>query len=454
MAEQLTLVKRPDLGADIDEFDLLPEIVEDGWRMNAQNGDQTIDESITLNLQADNQDALAAHIQALDAKITEVKQSRYILQPNGVWLRAQLSDETNPRQSYVVDARRTALPVAHNLIGQSFIYHYQLGLTRMPLWEALQPETIAETDLSALGGRFSYSLVGDEPGRIAAATIQYVSPSEHVGKTINEIWIGFKTDLVGNPENFQTDWDLTRASTLGPDTSVASGNVVCTFGTTPGRDVRVRIRVIDAYTFRGNPYEIGRYRVLLRARTTSTADTLVRVGSGFGAYHVGDYQRIANTRWALYDMGDFDIPPTAWGSADPGLAELVIEAQLYAGSGHLEMDYFYLIPSLEGSIHAFSENGLIDDLESNHAFEIYTRPDYRRIGLKTSGASITTIANLLDINDAQNWIMPKGSGIVVVAAQSSAAAVAGTEFDISRTDDVVSVSLQVLPGWNMLRGDQ
>src|SRR5512139_405083 len=287
MLDNLDLVQRPDRGSDVDVLSILDWVkLPDGWSQAASNDETPADETLTLNIDADNHDDLASILQDLDEKIKQVKWAQHPLEPNGVWLRTQLKNETNTRQAYITRARRGAARVTQPAMSSAGLYQYIFGLTRTPAWES--PDLISE-DIAAidcLGGmvELSAAIDGDLPARVALASVYPISSA-----TFNQFWMGFRGDRFGTAANFEPVWNcfLAQGASWGADTddeddadAIGGFRMAVTFATVPTLAKRL---IIDAQDITATNYadQVGRYQVLLRAKMTDASTALVRIGYGF-----------------------------------------------------------------------------------------------------------------------------------------------------------------------------
>lgn len=435
MAEQLALVRRADLGSDVDELDLLPWLVDEGWTQAAA-AEGPVDEVLTLRVPGASGDDLAANLRLLDDLIKRIGWARSGLQPEGIWLRVQMPDETNPRQAFLLQGKRGNAQVTSNLVPFHLLNQYQLGLKRQPLWEALDlPEGGLFPGLNTRGGVAAYSVVGDAPARVAQITI---ANTELTNPTIGEIWLGAKSHQVGDPEHLHPVWSLASADHRSSDTTVSGGDLVCTFST----PTMARRAVMSVATAAGADAQAqaGRYLVLLEAYVTGSRIVNVRVGAGYvdspdETFMVGTRQQIAGTLPAFYALGEVNIPATYLGAALIGQSAIKIDAELDStdgGSGTLVMTRLILIPSLEGYLHCNATAGGADPGDS---MIILNRPSGVWTGHILSGGYSIGPVNV----DAHGFgLEPDSAGALVFAADAS-----GVTIDLT---------LNFYPRYTTLRG--
>ena len=436
MTEQLALVRRADLGSDIEELDLLPWLVVEGW-IQAGAGENPVDEVINLRLAGSSGDDLAANLRDLDEMIKRIGWARNPLQPEGVWLRAQMPDETNPRQAFLLAGRRGDAQVMSLMVPFNRLTQYQLGLTRQPLWEALDAENggIANSSINMTGGTVAYSAGGDAPARVAQITI---ANTELLNPAVVEIWIGAKSHQIGDPAHLQPVWDLTDADHVSSDTSVSGGDLVCDFSTTSSM-ARRAVMSVESAAGADAEAQAGRYLVLLQAYTTGSRVVNVRVGAGYvdspnESFSVGTRQQISNILPALYSLGEVNIPATFLGSYLIAKSAIKIDAELDStdgGSGTLVMTRLILIPTLDGYVHCTADTGALP----GNSMVIYNRPNGTWAGTIVSGTDSIGPVNV----DAHGFgLEPDSAGVLVFAGDAS-----GTE---------VNLTLAFYPRYATLRG--
>jgi hypothetical protein len=450
MARQLKLVKRLDLAAvaaDADVLDILLWLSDKGWIQSSDGN-----EVITLHIPGEDDDDLAANVQLLDAKLREIEWAKDKLEPYGVWLRAQLTGETGARQAYALDGKRSPGHAVSGLfIKESFLESYQLGLTRVPLWENTDEVDIPiEAAISANGGMLNYvGLNGDAAARIASLVM-----GSDAGTFVTEFWIGAKDDRGGtiNPFNFVPVWNLHNGTLWGDDDVSVEVDATAL----DGYKVRagwawgdltllpkVTIQLSQAVSFHLADQR-GRYRALLRARVTDPSlISRVRLGQAFVSNDLATFaynsrQLIGpGSGWFYYDMGQVSIPPlrspsgTTWDNAG-----FRIDAEKVSGTGDLELDSLILIP-MDHSLHAVCDNFGVDSVT---ILNLVSWPDGDLTGLITDfeGMSVQAV-----IPNQNNWALPQGNGAIVCAAQYA---------DESDLDLTIWPTLRVYERWQTLRG--
>lgn len=450
----LSLVLRDDFTSDIDTLSLLSytdgfNLAMQGWTPEIMPDDQkTVAEAITLRVQADDDDDLAAIKQALREKRTQAGYYFSGVDKYGVWLRAQLADETYARQAL--------LKTLNYKWGQSIIRPNRAGLENFILgaerftWEDTAYTEFTGSSVGAIGGTFAFSSnAGDLPARLAYTKLE---DNGGAGEGIYKYWLGFRgTRYSSTPANFAPVWDLHDASFFGDDTTGGTSNadatandsfkVVCTFATEESMVYRVCMRVRDAAAYSDD--QRGRFKLLLRAKL-SAGSTVVRVRRHTGpsisqqTWAVGPRVAVSGTTWQYYDLGNISIPgirPLA-NRGTPGEFQIGVQAERESGAASLELDCLILIPLDEGFIHM----GRVDSTA-------YTTPDFEgfqfadgRIEGVIHGA--TYVAEL--VPTVIEGGLPVGSGIGVLAAE---------RYQDSDKADTADVRLRVYQRWESLRGD-
>jgi hypothetical protein len=467
MAQVLSLVKRKDLAAfgtesGSDILDLLPWLAREGWVQNTSQAGEDVEEAISLNVSGASHDLLAAAIQSIDAKIHESILTRSLLQLNGIWLRAKLDGETNTRQAYVTTLRRGKAEVFSPFVKDSFLPDYQIGLTRKPYWEGIAQVDIATgASINVNGGKLAYTLDGDVPGRIAKMVVTAETNSL---QNLNRFWIGIQDTRYGTPANFQPIWTLHPTGGHNPaidfdttessDATAVSGyKQTCTFATVPTMAQRTAETMYEVLGGGGAfNDQRGIYRVLLRAKTTSTRAARVRLKTGFSynsGYYFGAYGNrtpISNTNWGYYDLGVVSIP--SWkipADLDLRYQFLAIEAESVSGSGNLDLDCLMLVPA-EHQIYIQSVDFAVvnSSVGDDFAMDVLSFPDGQLTALlrRQDPAYPYPLENVLP--SQTEWALPQGSGVIVVVATGSN----------SYSGQKINLDLDVYERWAVLRGTE
>ena len=462
MAVQVTLVRTYDFAAGQDQtfLSLLDytdgfSLAYDGWQqVVASDRDDRVAEALTLHARGDDHDDLAGILQALDDRIEQAGWHEDSIERYGIWLRAQLEDETNIRQALVTSASLGPMTLmARPASPGNFLRRYSLALERMPWWEANVWDLYSELGISCLGGMSSYGTVyGNKPARIARTRFEgSTSGGPGAGdEGLYEFWMGFRTDRFGDQTNFVPVWDIGEAndSTAYNDTtSVADGSAYggylwrCTFG---DESLLIRVgAVLQSFT---SDYadQRGEYTVLLRARVGADTACHVQLKDGFvytAALRAQPRVPISSTNWFLYPLGTVRIPPSR-GIVEAGFLRFYgfeLFASRTAGSGNLDIDCLVLIPCAEGSIHV-SGGGVKYILGDYRPIEVRMFPNRDSDGWwYTSNNPYATVAV-----EPNEYGLPVGAGSLVLAGQR--------ETEGHDLNDYATVRLYAFRRYRTLRG--
>ncbi len=455
----LQLVKRTDGGADIDSVDLLSlstTLQYEGWRQATptQQGQATVDDVITLLMNGGNDNTLATALQAIDTKVKQTQWAQDPLNPVGIWLRSRLSTETNTRQAFIKELRRGELAVTDPLAYDSILQQYQLGVTRMPVWENTTATTLGGSEISGNGGTVAYTIAGDAHARVAL--VQAISDVN-----ITDLWYGVKSDRYGvNPSNFIPFWPLYQSKVTAADitttsdsTAQAGTRVECTFASSA---LMRHIASPNISDITGSNYsdQRGKYNVLLRAMTNPLGDLKVnaRIGVGYRISTVYNaFSYLPRTQiggfgappgWVNYPLGVVSLPPVG-GFSTQGMSRvsLSVQAEKVSGtSGSLYLDGLFLVPA-EHNIHiqhntTFSSNSLPS--------YIMTRPDQKKYAIVYN--NVNDYIEDSSPPDDESWSIPSGSGVIVcVSGYRSGIQAAASAVNITPT-------FTVYPSYSSLRG--
>lgn len=454
----LQLVKRTDGGADIDSVDLMSlpiELQYEGWRQATptQQGQDTVDDVITLLMNGGNDNALATALQSIDTKVKQTQWAQDPLNPIGVWLRSRLSTETNTRQAFIKELRRGELSTTDPLAYNSVLQQYSLGVTRMPVWENTSASTLGGSKITGNGGKVSYTIAGDAHARVAIA--QATSDVN-----ITDLWYGVKSDRYGvTPANFVPFWPLYQSKVTAADIATASDStaqagtrIQCDFSALATMR-NISSPIISDITANYSDQR-GKYNVLLRAMTDPLGDIKVNVRIGVG-YRVSTSYRAfsylprtqiggfaAPSGWVNYPLGVVSLPPVG-GFSTQGLSKvcLTVQAEKTDGtSGSLYLDGLFLVPA-EHNIHihhnaAFSGSGTKS--------YIMTRPDQKKYSI----LYFDTSDYIFDSSppDDETWSIPSGSGVIACVAGYSGGIVAAA------SSVLITPTFTVYPSYSSLRG--
>jgi len=460
MAVQVALVRTHDFRPDVSSVSLLDytdgfSLAYDGWQqVVASDGDDRVAEALTLHARGDDHDDLASILQALDDKIEETGWYENSAERYGVWLRAQLADETNSRQALVTAASLGPMTLmARPASPGNFLRRFSLALERMPWWESRLYYNYYGYNMNCTGGTSGYFTVhGHKPSRLARTIIEgSTSGGPAPGDDpLYEFWVGFRTDRFGDLTNFVPVWDIGQSSDSVPyndTTSVADGTAYggylwrCTFG-----DESLLRRVTMSMQSFTSDYadQRGEYTVLLRARVSAAATTChVQLKDGFEytpALRAHSRVPITSESWLLHPLGTVRIPPSR-GIVEAGFLRFYgfeLFASRTAGSGNLDMDCLVLIPSAEGSIHV-SGGGVKYILGDTRPIVVHVFPNGDSDGWwYTSNNPYATVAV-----EPNEYALPVGRCSLVMAGQRE------TEHSLN---DYATVQLYAHRRYRTLRG--
>ena len=459
--QTLQLVKRRDAdNSDIDSVDLMSVPVElqyEGWEQGtpSQQGQSSVDEVITLLMNAGNANTLATALQSIDSKVKQTQWAQDPLNPIGVWLRTKLATETNTRQAFIQELRRSpALPITDPLMYDSTLQKYQLGVTRMPVWENPTASSIAPGSITANGGTFAYSVSGDAHARVSKLQITGKSVSA-AADLYREAWFGAKSDRYGvTPANFVPVWNVAAQSFSGTDmtqvsdATALSGYKLVTAFTDRTMAVRVLSRVLS---FTSNySDQRGKYNMLARLKTSDASLRCnVRACMGYASTaNLAYLPRLpisaANGGWKWYTLGTVKIPATE-GFFEQSLeySSVGIAGEWVSGTGNLEVDSFALIPA-EHSIHVLYPDALGFGTLTGSQMDalILTRPDLKMYAIvyTVSDGKVQAFAQ----PDAISWSLPTGTNNIIAGVVQSTYSV---------TTDTMTPALTIYPSYSSLRGN-
>lgn len=293
-----------------------------------------------------------------------------------VYLRARTAHESEKMQTVVTGGDLQEVePIFSYLPAKHGLDRFALMVEHLPAWERVTTgasgvaivgvtPTATPTNLFSVA---TYKVEGDLSARLAQFLIERNTSSSDV----KEVWCGWRTSQYNEDYDAATCfWDLKDAHSYGANTSdgsSASATSGCCAIWTPagGADdsilTRAKISAVSAFGSTDAPKTRGEYQLLLRARSTGSRTFYVRVSPGnvvSNVYSSGTRFEVSGSFFKLYSIGSVQIPPDdslsrfnqyilAWHTG------FLVEAGVAtAGTGNLEMDGFYLIPTGEGFCYA------------------------------------------------------------------------------------------------------
>ena len=356
-----------------------------------------------------------------------------------LWLVSQMQHETGAKRRSLVLNGTTRLNTGtlSKIADSDTMLDMDLVLTRHPFWEdRTYIQHYYRTLLASVGGMASMStrVEGDAPARISFLRVR-LQDAQTTPTT--EAWIGFRSNALGNPDNFQPNWDCGDSDNdFGDGVSRVTGQSYAHNGQiarwTPGdSNLEDRITVKMGNITSNLSDQNGTFLVLLRAKvsTGATSKFRVRMLSGYydeapgGAsetkWKVGSRVAIpahGTGDWFYYPMGIVNIPGDRVLVFKPLLQHfaLRLEAEEYsAGSGTLDMDTFTLIPVTEGAIH-LSDMYLRSWFGAVHEVNVTTEPDDETVAYTISSTS--TYGHRSCPIDLYHWGLPTGYKVNIIGA--------------------------------------
>lgn len=430
-----------------------------GWsprvgRYLGNNAWENVIDTFTLRVEGTSHNNLASNLQTLDDAVRRALDDLSGgLALNLAWLRVQLDDESELRQSLIVNIGRD---FNSGLLGPptspgNFVREYSVAIEHVGVWEAAFTKFAGSstTAIDTLGGTLDFSTIGNAPGRIYALDI-----IGNTGGPLTEFWLGFRSDRLTTPPGDRTDfeplWECEDGA-AGTDTSssadgTASGGskMTCTFADETMQP-RVTVELQDVVSAAQRESFQGAYQVLLRAKVTSSRIARVRLLSGYSStngWRIGGRVRVNSTDWLLYSLGKVQMPPfrtpEALGASYVDLFALRIEAESESGSGNLDMDALILIPQSEGAVYI--SGGSVQSGGGRIVFR--QMPD--------GESQVQSLNSSLRVDDQPEFSeerlgIPNGDVRMTFVAQRASLHVLG---------DAASITLNYIPRWQTLRGSE
>ena len=463
MAMVLTLVRRGDFSSDIESLSLLSftngfSVERGGWVQTvAADDEESVIEAMTLWAKGTSHDNLATNLVALDKLLAKARLYKETPERYALWLRAQLTNESHPREAVVLNARRGSVPVFSPPASPgNIIKGYPLILERTPLWEGPRVLVSIQYQENSIGSLGDYAesistIIGTDPARIIQLSFN------GIGVALAEYWWGFRTARHGTLANFISPWEL-ELGTAGIDTAVATditgspggaGNTKfnCTFTTTTAMATRV---TLTPYQISNANYEDlrGTFDLILRAKCGTGVTSQVQLSCGLpgsASYWTCDPVMITGTSWKLYNIGRVTLPTGGKGAYLSDLISspmrnttLRIAAELTAGNAGadaLDLDCLIPIPIDEGYGHLVGTSGYQIHLTISPMGQVSTYEE------NSSGyINAIAVANI----DPLTCVVPVGANKIICAAQRAASSV---------LEDTLYISGYIAPRWRILRGD-
>lgn len=378
-----------------------------------------------------------------------------------IWLYRKNKNEA-PKRALLFDSMKR---VAQNRFNGEFAINgrsmFDLALTRHKLWESISVQSSSTTSLTLNGGVWDLQTavngLGTAIGRISDLK---VNPSSAIVKTwvgirsVNEGLTEFDPELpvsaaivaTGLPAGKNTDTTVNQVSGHAD----AIGNVAVTdFSTTTEMVPRWTVSLLGAFPSTTNYSDwIGRYRLILRYRTTATSTTLglsMRVKWSGAAVARGvtlspAYVEPANTDWQLIDLGTASIPPYRYRqlTADNYSVketDFELSAERLSGAGNLECDRVFLMPER----HSAFVDG---EYSSGSELHLRTHEDDETIGYVNFSGQ-TAVVNAFQPSLSDDYGYPVGGGKLVILGQRS---------DKHVSTDTADLAISVIRRWTGRHG--
>lgn len=461
MAAQIALVRLAyDGGSAVSTLNLYANaagysLAGKGWAQKVMSpSDTECAEVMTLLVDGTSHDDLATKLQNLAAKIVEIQQHvEDTPTQQSVWLKVQLTDESNPRMAFISEAE---VDLGDSLMGPpvspgDFLSSCRLALVRGH-WERDATVVATSDDVDSVGGSDDYAtVVGDIPARLR---ILRFKGDVTGGGPLHEFWMGFRTSRLGTPANFVPVWECEDGA-LGNDATIDSASEVNTaspgggvgkfvevdFATETGLVNRLTVEVEDVTTDYGD--QRGKFVVLLRTKVDAATVCRIRLLDGFSAstdWRVQSRVVVSNTAWHMQALGSVTVPPTRGFPVTGNLRKyaLRLEAERVSGSGSLKFDCLLLVPASEGFIHVTGGEVQYVGGDTRNA-EVRFFPDSAVSGNAWAGGYPVST---LDIETRQ-YGLPVGSGTLFLVAQRQAQSVLA---------DYCNIEMRYVPRWLTLRG--
>ncbi len=460
MTAILKLVRLDDFAADVDSIDLLSggfSLAANGYAPAvAPINAKSVHETITLTLQGTSTDDLALMVQEIDRKI---KQVQWWIEDSNVeryqvWLRVQMDEESNPRQAQLVNIEpsQKVNEFTTQETADHTIVEYQIGIERTPFWEQPYPypSTTQLSNVNVIGGVATLAEVihGDVPARL----LRLGAFKNDASAGLSNFWYGWKTSRFGTKVNFVPVWSLALGSGRDTDTTVVADatayngdKITCTFATVTTLLQRTVITVANV-TANYNDQR-GTYDVLLRAKMSDTSVARVRIGYSLssGTTLLGPVYRnrvpISGTAWKIYEMGTISIPPQRiYNSQSVKFFGINISAELYSGTGDIDMDCFILIPRDDGSMAVVSSVSV----ESGQVASVFQAADGSVFGYADNGTGDSM--GPVTLKPGASWGVPANDESPNLIFVASDATFGSTK---SKTEHIIYTAI---PRYRTLRG--
>lgn len=364
------------------------------------------------------------------------------LHDTSYWLEWNIDGES-PRRSLLYEGAIQYLQgVGLSPFMENDKLHCRLALTRHPFWENTSATSISSSNVSCSGGMWHITGV---PGTVPARPSEFQAAGS--GGTIEELWVGIRDDYEGR-SSFDPVWECEDGQVNSPytDTSSAGGMMTCGFTTTAALTKRFSVAVEDVLGGNYN-HMAGRYLVIARVKVTN-ADTTAGIQMKTG-YHTLETNLVPSaeryigglTKWHLQELGYVQFPPggSYHGMAADAMRKAVITiwAERVEGTGSLNVDTLYLVPS-EHFFYAM-DAAIVG---AGNVQAIVQENDSGLVVANYSGSPLVGLNSALT-----DFYVPVGASVAVVVGQRNYTA----NNPPHNTADQVDLSLDYIPRWRSYR---
>ena len=295
----------------------------------------------------------------------------------------------------------------------------RMAITRHPFWEPTNSAQIYPTLISGWGGTYNFNNIGgDVWARFETMQLYGQGGSGPLYRT----WMGIREEMAGTI-HFEPIWQLENGVTHNGASNSTSRSGYSGSGhvrqSSPAVSLTkyVSITVDTVCAMAGHSdynHQMGQYLVLCRCAVDSgTVGLQMRYGYAGGITTPSEEVFVTNTSWRLIELGRVTFPPVEFerGTVSNFMRYVTIEiyAEQVAGTSVLDLDALCLIPTH----HFWQTEGASIGNSSSYSADIYTTPNDRYICFG-QGAAYPRYS--LEYS-AENWYLPTGDSIVVVAGE-------------------------------------
>lgn len=341
---------------------------------------------------------------------------QYINDPNFVtdryWLAETMDGDSAGRRALIYDliVRIIDGPGDQSRMMNLNITHYEIIIMRGEFESMAQRTAITQSNMAS-GDKKLIAAGGTLPGRPYRVLLE---PGASIGTgatATTRHWFGIRPTYHGTT-GFVGEWDW-ASGTFGDDTSESGGTVTISFATTPGKKVRVTLKLSDIV---GSNYDdfIGEYLLVMSMIIGGDANTRVGfrvVGDGVESEWIySDYTNSANQ---IFEVGTIRIPSQAVRDVSIDLSDVEIRfgAELIESTGSIQITKVYAVPLR----HFCYLEGSLDSADSSGYVALYMHPEDEPLQVNSDGSIDTLTA---DNRAIVNWQVPVAGGIFVYVGAS------------------------------------